>query len=135
MRTPISKKLWTTGAMLCLTAVILGALAAHAVEKSLTPDQIDSFETAVRFQFYHGLALLIVPSISIITQKTQAILLYVFLSGTLLFSASIYVLTTDHLWGQEFSFMGPITPVGGILLIIGWFILLWKIISYKYVNN
>ncbi len=130
-----SKKLWATGAIFCLTAVILGAMGAHALEKYLTMDQLNSFETGVRFQFFHGLALLIIPSITILSSKTNRLLLVFFTLGTLLFSVSIYLLTTSSIWNGSVGFLGPITPVGGSLLIIGWSILLWKIISYKYVKD
>jgi len=129
------KKLWATGALFCLTAVILGAMGAHALEKHLTVNQLNSFETGVRFQFFHGLALLIIPSISFLTQKSKKLLYLFFTVGTIIFSVSIYLLTTDEIWNMDLGFLGPITPIGGSLLIIGWFILLWKIISYKYVKD
>lgn len=130
-----SKKLWITGVIFCLTAVILGAMGAHALKKYLTSDLLNSFETAVRFQFFHGLSLLILPSIHILNHKSKKIIHIIFTLGTLLFSVSIYLLTTASVWNTSLNFLGPVTPVGGSLLIIGWSIVLWKIISYKYVKN
>ncbi|EAS20377.1 hypothetical protein BBFL7_01262 [Flavobacteria bacterium BBFL7] len=129
------KKLLIAGILYALTAVILGALGAHALESYLTSDQLKSFETGVRYQMYHGLALILVAIMPIISNKTKKIAFYFFTIGVMLFSVSIYLLTTASLWGVNFSFLGPITPIGGILLISGWILLLWKIISNNSVNR
>lgn len=129
------KKLLIVGIIYALTAVVLGALGAHALENYLTIDQLNSFETGVRYQMYHALALILVASISVITSKTKKIVFYLFTIGVMLFSVSIYLLTTASLWNANFSFLGPITPIGGLLLISGWIVLLWKIISNNSVNR
>ncbi|MGJ8683676.1 MAG: DUF423 domain-containing protein [Nonlabens sp.] len=129
------KKLLIAGILFALTAVVLGALGAHALEKYITPDQLKSFETGVRYQMYHALALILVALIPMITNKTKKTVFYLFTSGIILFSVSIYLLSTASMWNTSFSFLGPVTPVGGMLLIIGWVVLLWKIISNNSVNS
>ncbi|MEO9501990.1 DUF423 domain-containing protein [Nonlabens ulvanivorans] len=129
------KKLLIVGIIYALTAVVLGALGAHALEKYLTIDQLKSFETGVRYQMYHALALILLASIPIISDKTKKVVFYLFASGVILFSISIYLLTTTSLWNIDFSFLGPVTPIGGLLLISGWIVLLWKIISNNSVNR
>lgn len=129
------KKLLIVGIIYALTAVVLGALGAHALENYLTIDQLNSFETGVRYQMYHALALILVASIPVITSKTKKIVFYLFTIGVMLFSISIYLLTTASLWNANVSFLGPITPMGGLLLISGWIVLLWKIISNNSVNR
>ncbi len=107
-------------------AVILGALAAHALPQYLEPNQIHSFETAVDFQLYHALALL---AIGVAGDRFQGALpawtTRLFIAGTLLFSWSIFLLSTRPITGLEgIGWMGPITPIGGLLLIIGWALIL-----------
>ncbi|WP_405350560.1 DUF423 domain-containing protein [Nonlabens sp. Asnod3-H03] len=129
------KKLLIVGIIYALTAVVLGALGAHALEKYLTIDQLKSFETGVRYQMYHALALILLASIPLISDKTKKVVFYLFTIGVILFSISIYLLTTTNLWNIDFSFLGPVTPIGGLLLISGWIVLLWKIISNNSVNR
>ncbi|GAK76718.1 hypothetical protein JCM19275_2394 [Nonlabens ulvanivorans] len=129
------KKLLIVGIIYALTAVVLGALGAHVLEKYLTIDQLKSFETGVRYQMYHALALILLASIPLISDKTKKVVFYLFTIGVILFSISIYLLTTTNLWNIDFSFLGPVTPIGGLLLISGWIVLLWKIISNNSVNR
>ena len=111
------------------TAVILGALGAHALKPLLSDAQLGSFETGVRFQFYHALLLIILSQIPSIANRTILTLLVV---GTLLFSVSIYLLNVQGLIGfGSLNFLGPITPIGGLLLISAWLILLIKAFKLK----
>jgi uncharacterized membrane protein YgdD (TMEM256/DUF423 family) len=116
----MEKKLLITGSIFMLVAVILGAMAAHSLENYLSADQLDSFQTGVRYQVYHGLALLIFSQVSFLSSKAKNIIWILFLSGTILFSFSIYLLTTTAITGFQVRFLGPVTPVGGLLLISGW---------------
>ncbi len=100
--------------------VVLGAFAAHTLKGRLTPELLATFETGVKYQTYHALALLIVALVP--ARRYASTLLtvsgWLFVLGTLLFSGSLYLLT---LGGMEW--LGAITPVGGTALIIGWFCL------------
>lgn len=127
----MEKKLLIVGSCFILIAVVLGAMAAHALENYLTTEQIASFETGVRYQMYHGLALLILSQVKRFPDKTLQIILVLFTSGTLLFSWSIFLLTTRSITGIDFSFLGPVTPVGGLLLISGWIYGIIKISLFK----
>ena len=98
-------------------AVALGAFGAHALKARLSPDSLMTFETGVRYQMYHALALLAVaaavsrvPSSSLLSAAG-----WLFVVGTLLFSGSLYLLCfTQKRW------LGAITPFGGLALIAGW---------------
>ncbi len=103
-----------------VVGVVLGALAAHALENSLTADQLDSFKTGVRYQIYHGLALLIFSQVTLLTDGAKNVIWVLFLAGTLLFSCSIYALSMQGISGIKLSLLGPVTPLGGLLLILGW---------------
>lgn len=113
-----------------LLAVCFGAMGAHALKEVLTPSQLISFETGVRYQFLHGLAILFLPSLGgYFSTKNikQACLL--FSIGILFFSFSIYLLNLKELMGiPELKLLGPITPIGGLLFISGWLLLLIQLI-------
>jgi uncharacterized membrane protein YgdD (TMEM256/DUF423 family) len=111
------RSLWS-GALLCGTGVALGALAAHALKPVLSPEQMEVFQTGVRYQLLHGLALLGCSALASSGRRT-ALAAGAFLAGTLLFSGSLYVLALS---GPRWS--GAITPVGGVLMVLGWAALL-----------
>jgi len=102
--------------------VALGALGAHALKGPLGPDQLDSFETAVNYHLFHTLAILIVALLpSPPTKRLFKVAGYLFVAGILLFSGSIYLLSTRAVTGLEgIGWLGPVTPLGGMLLIAGW---------------
>ncbi|NVK27177.1 MAG: DUF423 domain-containing protein [Flavobacteriia bacterium] len=118
------------GAIFMALGVILGAMGAHALEKELTPNALDSFETGVRYQIYHGLALLVLARYRAFSKT----ILYLMIAGVVLFSGSIYLLTTDELMKISLSALGPVTPIGGTLLIIGWIVLFINIVREKSTN-
>ncbi|MEK6481438.1 DUF423 domain-containing protein [Catalinimonas sp. 4WD22] len=105
-------------------SVMIGAFGAHALRASLeASNRLDTFETAVKYQFYHTLALL---AIGLLMYKLSDKLLgYAGLSmvgGVLIFSGSLYILClTGVRW------LGAITPIGGLLMIIGWVLLFWAV--------
>ncbi|MDX2287067.1 MAG: DUF423 domain-containing protein [Bacteroidia bacterium] len=103
------------GAILGLTGVIAGALGSHALENSLSPDQLDAFETAVRFQLFHALLLLILGLW--LERRPDGLLrasVWLTVAGVLAFSGSIYLLTLTPLRP------GLVTPLGGLLLMAAW---------------
>lgn len=112
------------------TAVILGALGAHALKSILTPDDLEAFETAVRYQMWHAIVLLIL-GLAPLKLKFLKAAVYCFIIGILLFSGSIYLLSTSELSGTHWSFLGPVTPLGGLLMIIAWLLVLFSAFSVK----
>ncbi|MBM4203316.1 MAG: DUF423 domain-containing protein [Gammaproteobacteria bacterium] len=107
----------TAGAFFGLTAVILGALGAHGLAaRGLEAAQISSWQTAVQYQMYHALALLLVSVwLRVATPSGISVVVAAWFLGALLFSGSIYLLA---LGGPRW--LGPVTPIGGVFLIIGW---------------
>ncbi len=117
-----------TGILLIVLAIILGAFGAHALKEKLEPAQLSSFEVGVRYQMYHGLALL---SVGLAASKFSFSLKFfngMIIAGVIAFSASIYLLAIQGILGTKLSFLGPITPIGGSILIIAWCILLVKVV-------
>ena len=124
----MNNKLISIAALLAFLAVALGAFGAHTLNELLTTEKLNSFETGVRYQFYHSLALLI---IGLNANKLNATVLIgkFMLIGIVFFSFSIYLLSLQELIGINLSILGPITPIGGLLLMISWLILIFK--NYK----
>lgn len=116
------------GTIFGLTAVVLGAFGAHALKKKFTEDQQDSFETGVRYQFYHALVLLITGFAQTAGLIEPGAHTWLFIGGTVLFSFSIYGLCLSGAFGTKWRFLGPVTPLGGLLLVGGWLSLLLAIL-------
>ena len=127
----MDKKILSTGAILGIIAIILGAFGAHALKKMLSIDQLSTFETGVRYQMYHALFLLFLGLMTQIPQRTKKIIFLLVLIGVILFSGSIYLLATNDLTSFNFKIIGFVTPIGGLLLILGWCGLLLNILSKK----
>lgn len=119
------------GTFLGLTAIILGAFGAHALKVKLSIDQLSSFETGVKYQMYHALFLLLLSFQSNISEKVKKTVFYLVLLGVLIFSGSIYMLSTRPISGLDLKFLGPVTPIGGILLISAWILLLTHFVKKK----
>ena len=114
-----------TAILLCLTSVILGAFGAHLLKEILTEFQLSSFETGVRFQMFHGLVILILSFNKKYFNDKLKFALKIMTLGTVIFSLSIYLLNLQEYLSINLSLLGPITPIGGLLIIISWLILLF----------
>lgn len=105
-------------------AIILGAFGAHALKKICNEDQLKSFDTGVKYQMYHALLLLILGFNLKLETGLEQTMVYCIIIGVFLFSFSIYALCISSAKGRKLKFLGPITPLGGLLLVIGWGMLL-----------
>ena len=127
----MNRTILISASILGIFAVILGAFAAHGLGQLISDDALSSFETGVRYQMYHAIVLLFIGSTSIISSKAKQMVFYFIVFGLFLFSGSIYALATNELSGFDFKIIGFITPIGGLLLIISWFILMFNFIKIK----
>jgi uncharacterized membrane protein YgdD (TMEM256/DUF423 family) len=127
----MNKKLLVAGSILGVISIILGAFAAHGLEKTITKDAIVTFQVGVRYQMYHALLLLFVGSTSMIQAKSKTRIFWLVIIGMILFSGSIYGLATNELTGFDFKTIGFVTPIGGLLLIISWIIMLFDFLRLK----
>lgn len=125
----MDKKIISTAAIFGILAIILGAFGAHALKKVLSLDQLATFETGVKYQMYHALFLLFIGSTALIPEKVKKTIYYLVVIGVLFFSGSIYLLATNNLTSFDFKVIGFITPIGGLLLILSWGVLLWNYIK------
>ena len=100
-------------------AVAFGAFGAHGLKQHLTPDEMEWFETANRYHFYHTLAMFCVVSLPVNVEKLWLTYsLIAFMVGILLFSGSLYLMAVTG-W----KFLGPVTPMGGLSFLAGWALL------------
>lgn len=127
----MQKKIFIAATLLGLLGLILGAFAAHGLRSLLTDSALESFQTGVRYQIYHAFFLFIVGVNSHLSPLQKKYIFSLTLAGILLFSVSIYLLATNALTSIDFTFLGPITPIGGLLLIFAWGFLLLGLIRYK----
>jgi uncharacterized membrane protein YgdD (TMEM256/DUF423 family) len=105
-----------------VTAVGLGAIGSHALKNILTIEQLMSFETGIRYQMYHALTLIGIAALKMIfNSKYLVYSSWAFIIGTILFSFSIYLLSTREALNAPWIIsLAPLTPFGGISLILGW---------------
>lgn len=99
--------------------IILGAFGAHALQEILDVNQLKSFETGVRYQMYHVLALFFVNTYGGFTEKNKIWISNLFILGIIMFSSSIFAIS----FGIEAKYLWFITPIGGLLFILGWFLM------------
>lgn len=119
----------TTGAIFGALGIILGAFGAHALKKIFNEEQLKNFETGVKYQMYHALLLVIIGfNIAYITSYKN-LLFYSLTFGIVLFSFSIYGLCISSARNKKLKILGPITPIGGLLLLLGWIILILNSIN------
>lgn len=127
----MNKLILVTASILGMVAIVLGAFASHSLKGLISTESIQTFETGVRYQMYHAIVLLFVGTTTVFNTKTKQLLFYLIVIGILFFSGSIYGLATNELSGFDFKKAGIITPIGGLLLIISWGIMLIKFLKLK----
>lgn len=125
----MKKTVLVIAALFGMTSVILGAFGAHAFKEILSVEKLQSFETGVKYQMYSALLLLVIGWAFPFKSRLESWAAILMTVGTLLFSLSIYFLSFSEHWGVNLKWLGPITPLGGILMIGSWALLLiyfWK---------
>ncbi|SJN31056.1 DUF423 domain-containing protein [Sphingobacterium sp. JB170] len=117
----MNKRIILIASFFGLTAVILGAFGAHGLESKISDHHLDTWKTANQYHFYHTLALLFLSTFSRAKNASIRVSFIAFTIGILLFSGSLYLLSVRELLGFEgMTFLGPVTPLGGLFFIAGW---------------
>lgn len=117
------KKFFLFGSILIALAVILGAFGAHGLEEILIENQrLDTYETAVKYHFYHALGLILIGTIAGYIKDNMNLVFYFMIFGVLIFSGSLYTLSITNI-----KWLGAITPIGGLLFISAWILLALKV--------
>ncbi len=127
----MNRSLLITGGLFGVTAIILGAFAAHGLKSVLTIESLQTFETGVKYQMYNALFLLFLGGLPIVSEKVKKICFYLTLFGVLFFSGSIFLLATNSLTSFDFRVIALVTPLGGMLMIFAWTVLLISFFKLK----
>lgn len=104
-------------------AVILGSMGAHALKPHVSPEALNSWDTAVKYQFYQSLGLLLLDVSGRLASVKRILLnwsMHSIALGILCFSVSLYLRSSSTLTGIDFSWLGPVAPLGGLLFVAGW---------------
>mgnify|MGYP006206247441 FL=1 len=128
----MDKRFLIAGSFFGLTAVIIGAFGAHALQKVLDVAQLNTFETGVKYQMYHALLLVFLGLFSVKTSKSKTVLLWLLIIGVILFSWSIFGLATNSLTDFNFKSIAILTPLGGTLLITAWALIFYKVLELVF---
>ena len=138
----LDKNIILIAAILGAFTIAIGAFGAHGLRALVDDNALRSFETGVRYQMYHVLALLFVGSWTAFSSKESKETLSILAStkkwvfrffgfGILFFSGSLYLLSLQVVLPISVKFLGPVTPIGGLLFVIGWLRLGYGIFKLK----
>jgi len=118
----LQKQLFQMGASFAGLAVVAGAFGSHAIKEKLDSVNYDIYQTAVAYQFYHAFALFAIGlGMRRIKENVAKVVFTLFVLGVILFSGSLYLLSTSILWANaRIGWFGMIAPVGGVSFVVGW---------------
>lgn len=120
------------GLLFACLGVVIGAFAAHGLKPLLSLKEISNFETGVKYQFYHAFALITVGLLGSLHPTGNSFFKvagFLFVIGIILFSGSLYLLSTQSIFSIGIPLLGPITPLGGLFLIFGWVFSAWGVLK------
>lgn len=117
------------GSFFGMTAIIFGAFGAHLLKKTLSTDQLASYETGIKYQMYHAILLVALGLNLDFSSNIETYAVFGLIIGTILFSFSIYGLVLSSAKNKKLKFLGPITPIGGLFLVAGWLLLFLNFLS------
>ena len=123
----MERKMVSVAAIIGMFAIVLGAFGAHALKKVLSIEQLNIFETGVKYQMYHALFLLVVGLSSQVTEIAKKRIFYTTVTGIFFFSGSIYLIALSDYWVLSANILGPLTPIGGLCIILGWAVFIYRV--------
>lgn len=128
----MNKRIIIFASVFGILAVILGAFGAHSLKELISAKELDTWNTAVQYQFYHTLALLFLATFSRFRSRAINAASWFFSFGILFFSGSLYLLSIKSILNiSNIVLLGPLTPIGGLLFILGWISLLVATVKNK----
>lgn len=127
----MNRSLLIAGALFGVIAIILGAFGAHGLKPLLNIESLETFETGVKYQMYNALFLLFLGGLPVASEKVKRICFYLTVFGVVFFSGSIFLLATNSLTSFDFTVIALVTPLGGLLMISAWIVLLISFFKLK----
>ena len=117
----MNKRIILTAAFFGALAVVLGAFGAHGLKSIVEPNQLETWQKGVEYQFYHTFAILYLSTFARYKNKLISLSFLFFSLGIVLFSGSLYLLAIKDAYELSFArYLGPVTPIGGLAFILGW---------------
>ncbi|SRX52292.1 DUF423 domain-containing protein [Aequorivita sp. CIP111184] len=129
--TVFDKNIAATGAFIMAATIAIGAFGAHGLKEMLDANSLNTFEVGVRYQIYHAFGILLLGVVPSISKSLKQKIFWLFITGILFFSGSIYLLSMNSILPFDTSVIGFITPLGGLFFIMGWFLLAYGLLSLK----
>ena len=129
--TVFDKNIVVTASFLTAVTIGMGAFGAHGLKNMVDVAALNTFETGIRYQMYHCLAILAVGLAPTIPEKIKKTVFWFFILGILLFSGSIYLLALNAILPFNAAKIGFVTPIGGLLFIIGWILFAYRMLTLK----
>ncbi|NGX82743.1 DUF423 domain-containing protein [Aequorivita sp. KMM 9714] len=129
--TVFDKNVAATASIILAITIGIGAFGAHSLKEVLNSSSLITFEVGVRYQMYHGLAILFLGLVPLIPQPLKKRIFWLFITGIIFFSGSIYLLSMNEILSFDTSVIGFITPIGGLLFMVGWILLAFGILTLK----
>jgi uncharacterized membrane protein YgdD (TMEM256/DUF423 family) len=128
----MNRRIILTASFFGAVAVMFGAFGAHSLKNVLSADQLATWTKGIEYQFYHTFALLFLSTFARFRTKLVDISYFCFTIGIILFSGSLYLLATREITQLGFvNIIGPVTPLGGLLLIVGWVMLFFAALKNR----
>ncbi|GGE47475.1 uncharacterized membrane protein YgdD (TMEM256/DUF423 family) [Pedobacter psychrotolerans] len=128
----MNKRIILTASFFGFIAVLLGAFGAHALKALVDGPSLEIWQKGVNYQFYHTFAMLYLSTFARYRNKLINIAYFCFTFGIILFSGSLYLLATRNILQLDFvNLIGPLTPIGGLLFVLGWIMLFFAAIKDK----
>ncbi len=133
MKSKMTKRFLITIGIMGAISVLMGAVGAHILDGNIEPKYLSMFNTANEFVMYHAIALLGLTALKrSIGRSYLNTTYYLFVIGIILFSGTLYIGSVKELTGFSLGFLNKLTPIGGLLLIIGWISIVLSGITYKH---
>ncbi|HBL79135.1 MAG TPA: DUF423 domain-containing protein [Aequorivita sp.] len=129
--TVFDKNIVVTASFLTAVTIGMGAFGAHGLKNMVDVAALNTFETGIRYQMYHCLAILAVGLAPTIPEKIKKTVFWFFILGILLFSGSIYLLALNAILPFNAAKIGFVTPIGGLMFILGWFLFAYRMLTLK----
>ncbi len=117
------------GALVCALYVAFGAFGAHGLKGQISTADLETFQTALRYMSFHGIALVLVNFIALRLNKKVLAVNYSFLFGLLFFCLSLMIHATKSLLGFDLNVFAMLAPLGGLCFILGWILLTISILK------
>lgn len=129
----MTKRFLITVGILGVISIILGAFGSHLLNGKISDENMRIFDTALTYQIYHTVALLSLTFMNrYLSRSYLELIYYFFVVGIVLFSGSLYVLSTSEVTNIIIGFMGFLTPIGGISLALGWMVVIFVGVTYQH---